>query len=207
MQASRAAGSAQEVLYQTVGRIQSIAVVHEFLSRGDASDIDILDVCTRIAGEVSASASDDHKRISITVTGPTFYLPAQQATSCALVLNELVQNAVEHGFASRSAGQIDIAFGETDASVVIEIADDGVGLPAGFDPAATSSLGLRIIQTLIKDDLRGQLVLANREPGAVATVSIPKSLCRPPSITTSSLIDDPGRRGEAAPPAGVALTH
>jgi two-component system, sensor histidine kinase PdtaS len=206
MQASRASvAEAQEVLYQTVGRIQSIAVVHEFLSRGDGSDIDILDVCTRIAGEVSASASDDQKRISINVSGGTFYLPAQQATSCALVMNELVQNAVEHGFGARSAGEIDISFGETDASVIIEIADDGVGLPAGFDPAASSSLGLRIIQTLIKDDLRGQLVLANRESGAVATVSIPKSLCRPAGSATVGLFGEP--RVEATSLGDVTLAR
>jgi two-component sensor histidine kinase len=179
MEASRAGPTeAQDILYQTVGRIQSIAVVHEFLSRGDGGDIDILDVCTRIAGEVSAAASDDQKRIWITVTGETFYLPAQQATSCALVLNELVQNAVEHGFPGGNDGRIAISFGETDASVVIDIADDGVGLPDGFDPGLTTSLGLRIVQTLIKDDLRGQLQFRS-DGGTIARVSIPKSLCRP----------------------------
>ncbi len=179
MEASRAGDpEAQDILHQTVGRIQSIAVVHEFLSRGDGSDIDILDVCTRIAGEVSASASDDHKRISIDVAGETFLLPAQQATSCALVMNELVQNCVDHGFPDRNDGRIEIHFGETDASVVIEIADDGVGLPPGFDPAASSSLGLRIVRTLVQDDLRGQLQLHNGK-GTTARISIPKSLCRP----------------------------
>lgn len=169
---------AREILQQTVGRIQSIAVVHEFLSRGEETDIDILDVCTRIAGEVSASASDDRKRITISVSGKTFFLPAQQATSCALVMNELVQNAVDHGFPGREDGRIAIHFGETDASMVIEIADDGVGLPPGFDLASTSSLGLRIVRTLVQDDLRGQLQLLNGK-GAVARVSIPKALCRP----------------------------
>jgi two-component sensor histidine kinase len=177
MQASRTADpAAQEILYQTVGRIQSIAVVHEFLSRGDGADIDILDVCRRIGGEVSATASDDQMRISIAVSGETFYLPAQQATSCALVMNELVQNAVEHGFLGRSEGRITILFAETDASRIIQIADDGVGLPPGFDPATTTSLGLRIIQTLVKDDLRGQLLFAS-DHGTVARISIPKSLC------------------------------
>ncbi len=168
---------AQEILYQTVGRIQSIAVVHEFLSRGDGTDIDMLDVCTRIAGEVSASASDGHKRITFTVAGKTFLLPAQQATSCALVMNELVQNSVDHGFPDRDEGKIAIHFGETDASMVIEIADDGVGLPPGFALASTSSLGLRIVQTLVQDDLRGQIQLVNAQ-GTTARISIPKSLCR-----------------------------
>jgi two-component sensor histidine kinase len=181
MQASRAEDlAAQDILYQTVGRIQSIAVVHEFLSHGDGADIDMLDVCTRIAGEISASASDDRQRISIGVSGQTFFLPAQQATSCALVMNELVQNAVDHGFPGRNDGCISIRFGETDASRVIEISDDGVGLPPGFDPAAASSLGLRIVRTLVQDDLRGQLQLLTAE-GTVARVLIPKSLCRPES--------------------------
>jgi two-component system, sensor histidine kinase PdtaS len=179
MEASRAGHpEVKETLRQTVGRVLSIAVVHEFLSRGETSEINIRDVCNRIVSEVTGGLMDPGKHVDVSVDGVNFSLPAQQATSCALVLNELLQNAVEHGFAGRDRGRIAIRFCETESSMVIEIADDGVGLPPGFDPSATRSLGLKIVQTLVKDDLRGKLDLQNRN-GTTASISFPMELCRP----------------------------
>ena len=88
--------AAKNSLKQSVARVLSMAVVHEFLSRGDTSDIQMRDVCNRIAGEVSTGMIDPQKRVRINVEGESFSLPAQQATSCALALNELLANAVEH---------------------------------------------------------------------------------------------------------------
>ncbi len=179
MQATRStSGAARATLRQSCSRVLSIAVVHEFLSRGDSSDIRIRDVCARIAGEMEAGAWGGHSRVHIAVTGEDFSLPAQQATSCALALNELLQNAVQHGFPDRDTGSIDVRLAEKDASMVIEVADDGVGFPPGFDPAVIPTLGLQIVQTLVRDDLRGQLELLNGR-GATARISFPKELCRP----------------------------
>ena len=177
MEARRAKSTeVQETLRQTMGRILSIAVVHEFLSRGDGAEINIRDVCSRIVAETSASLAADEKAIEITLDGGTFALPAQQATSCALVVNELLSNAIEHAFPERDEGRIDVRLEETDASMVIRIADNGVGLPEGFDPTRTPNLGLQIVQTLVKDDLKGQLLMAS-SGGAVASISVPKELC------------------------------
>jgi two-component sensor histidine kinase len=178
MEARRAASAGtRETLRQTGARISSVAVVHEFLSRGDNSEISILDVCNRIAGEMAAGIMNPEKRVRVDLHGETFTLPAQQATSCALAINELLLNAVEHGLNGRTEGNIRIDLRETDASVVIEIADDGVGLPAGFDLETSSSLGLQIVQTLVRDDLHGQLQLINGR-GVTAQISFPKELCR-----------------------------
>jgi two-component sensor histidine kinase len=178
MQASRTRSrAAKESLRQSVARVLSMAVVHEFLSRGDTSDIQIRDVCNRIAGEVATGMIDPKKKVRIDVEGESFALPAQQATSCALALNELLQNAVEHGFAGRDEGAIDVRLSENADCMIIEIADDGVGLPHDFDLEKTSSLGLQIVQTLVRDDLRGQLELRNGA-GVTARISFPKELAR-----------------------------
>src|SRR4029078_3246819 len=92
---------------QTGSRGLSMAVVHEYLSRGDTSDIQIREVCSRIAAEVANGMLDPRHDVRIDVAGESFALPPQQATSCALALNELLQNAVEHGFAGRDRGSID----------------------------------------------------------------------------------------------------
>jgi two-component sensor histidine kinase len=179
MQARRStSGAVRETLRQTISRVLSIAVVHEFLSRGDGSDIRIRDVCSRIAAELDTVAVGPRKRVNVAIEGPDFSLPTQQATSCALVMNELLQNAVEHGFMGRDEGSITIRLREGDASMVIEVIDDGVGLPPDFDPVVSSTLGLQIVQTLVRDDLHGQLEILNGR-GVTARMSFPKELCRP----------------------------
>jgi two-component sensor histidine kinase len=85
------------------------------------------------------------------------------------VINELLQNAVEHGFAGRKTGSIAVWLKDEGDAIEILIVDDGEGLPPSFDLTQTGSLGLQIVQTLVKDDLKGSFEL---EDGAGATATI-----------------------------------
>jgi two-component system, sensor histidine kinase PdtaS len=161
------------ILNETIGRILSVAVVHEFLSKDESSIINIHEVCKRILHEVVNGTLDPAKDIKLRLEGDQqFLLPAQQATSCALIVNELIQNAVEHGYETKDEGTIVVRLSQTDDSMCVEIEDDGVGLPEGFDPA-TGGLGLQIVRTLVKEDLRGEFQLENGE-GVLAVVSFPR---------------------------------
>jgi two-component sensor histidine kinase len=168
-----------ETLRQTMGRILSIAVVHEFLSRGDQAEIDIREVCSRIVAEATSGLPEELRGVRITLEGGTFSLPAQQATSCALAVNELLQNSIEHAFVGRDEGAIRVVLDETDASMVIRIVDDGIGLPPGFDATNSPALGLRIVHTLVQDDLHGQLLMSSAG-GTTVSISFPKELCCTP---------------------------
>ena len=162
-----------EILKQTVSRILSVAVVHEFLSKDESSIINIHEVSNRILQEVTHGTLDPTKRITLSLEGAKqFLLPAQQATSCALIINELLQNAVEHGYDGRTEGAITVRLLQTDDSMSVEIEDDGRGLPPGFDPQR-GGLGLQIVRTLVREDLKGQLQLENGR-GVKAVVSFPR---------------------------------
>jgi two-component sensor histidine kinase len=89
-----------------------------------------------------------------------------------LIVNELIQNAVEHGFERKHQGSIVVRLLQTDDSMRVEIEDDGEGLPEGFD-LAHGGLGLQIIQTLVRDDLRGEFLLEDGD-GVRAVVSFPR---------------------------------
>jgi two-component sensor histidine kinase len=168
---------AATALKEAVGRIMSVAVVHEFLSKDESSIINIQEVCKRITQEFVNGTLDPMKRIELKLEGEAhFLLPAQQATSCALIVNELIQNAVEHGYEHKDEGTIVVRLLQTDDSMTIEIEDDGEGLPEGFDPAR-GGLGLQIIRTLVRDDLKGQFLLED-DGGVRAVVSFPR--WRPP---------------------------
>jgi two-component sensor histidine kinase len=164
------------VLKDSVGRILSMAVVHEYLSRADHQAINIREVTQRIIQEIRQGVLSPDKQIRVVLApGNNLYLPARQATACALVINELLQNAVEHGYAERSEGQIDVQLEDKGDEIEIIISDDGDGLPPDFDLGQTASLGLQIVQTLVQEDLRGALELED-VGGVRATVRFSKQV-------------------------------
>jgi signal transduction protein with GAF and PtsI domain len=172
MQASDGAGlTAQDVLQTSVNRILSIAAVHEALAQEGFRLVNVKDVTERIARIVAQNMVRPDLRAQILVEGEALTLPSRAATSLALVINELLQNALEHAFVGRETGSIRIRLGRGPKEYVIEVADDGVGLP--LDTAPAPSLGLEIVTTLIKDDLQGQLEFNSTPEGTQVIVRLP----------------------------------
>lgn len=165
---------ALRALNEAISRILSVAVIHEYLSLDDTQAINLRDVCQRIVSQNRQVMMEPGQQIRFSVEGPAIYLPSQQATSAALVINELIHNALEHGFEARKTGEIKLALLDGGERVRIEVWDDGNRLPDGFDLSASSSLGLQIVRSLVQDDLRGVLQLENRADGVAATVDFPK---------------------------------
>ncbi len=163
-------------LTEAVNRVLSMAVIHEFLSHDEHRSINVKDVCQRIAAQVAQVADTPDQEISVQVSGPNIRLPASQATPVAMVVNELMLNAVEHGLEGRSRGCICIQLDDLGDAVRISVEDNGNGLPPDFDPAQqSSSLGLHIVHTLVTDDLKGSLAMQAAEPqGTQAVVTFPK---------------------------------
>ncbi len=160
-------------LQDAMGRVQAIAVVHEILSQSFAGAVafdDIIDRLLRHVGDVAASRGKVH-----TVrTGSFGDVPAAAATSLSLIVSELCQNAVEHGYGSGS-GTVRVTPHRERGRLIVEVSDDGVGIPDGFDvaDAGRTSLGLSIVTTLVQD-LHGTFLLRrNPDGGSTAVVEIP----------------------------------
>ncbi|MEP6754919.1 MAG: sensor histidine kinase, partial [Chthonomonadales bacterium] len=113
------------------------------------------------------------KHLTTKVEGVDIKLPLDQATSLALVINELVQNAVEHGFKVIDDGRILINLEEVNDEVIVRVFNDGEELPSDFEPAETSSLGLRIVTDLVRGGLGGTFTMEN-SGGILATVRFPR---------------------------------
>lgn len=174
LQARRASSEeARAVLEESINRMLSVAAVHDFLFQPDTRVVNIRTLSERILNQTARGVMDPRKRIRLDIQGQDVYLPAEQATPCALVINELIQNALEHGYDRRSGGTITVNLNSTDQKIVLEIRDDGQGLPEGFDLNQSSSLGLKIVQTLVEDGLKGQLELRS-DGGVAAIVTFPK---------------------------------
>ena len=177
---------ARQQLSDAVNRILSVAVIHEFLSEDEHQPINIRDLCQRIAFQVEQVAGNPEQEIAIDIVGPNIRLPASQATPVAMVLNELVLNALEHGLAGQSQGRIVIDLAEEGNMVQVTVRNSGRSLPPDFDPRQSQSLGLQIVQTLVLDDLKGELRMEAITPPLDAPAEIP-----PAEIPEDSAIDSP----------------
>ena len=165
LQARRLAGegddAARLALEEAQRRIGSIALVHETLSRTLDDGVAFDEVADRIAAMVVDARDPDHP-VHVTREGTFGDLPPETATPMALVLVELLQNAVEHGLSERS-GSVALRVERAADALVVVVADDGVGLPAGFDLVGNAGLGLQIVRTLVEGELGGELMV--RAPG------------------------------------------
>jgi len=172
---------AKQQLTDAVNRILSMSVIHEYLSQDEHRPINIRDVCQRILGQAQQVAVNPGQQVEIAMEGPNIRLPASQATASALVVNELLMNAMEHGLRDRHEGEIRIALEDLGDEVRITLLDNGLGLPSDFDPDESRSLGLQIVHTLVTDDLKGRLQFeqvtgddAGAAEGTRAIVTFPK---------------------------------
>lgn len=164
---------AKRVLEESMNRILSISVVHEFMANQGDRLINLREVGQRLVAHMRQMVSQPDRTISVQMSGPDIYLPAQQATMCSLVINELLQNAIEHGFGEQSSGSVSLRLEESNGRITIEVTDNGAGLPSDFDLHRTGSMGLNIVQVLVRDDLKGEFTLSGGN-GVTATVTFPK---------------------------------
>jgi GAF domain-containing protein/anti-sigma regulatory factor (Ser/Thr protein kinase) len=172
MQGGEAPDPALATVFRTsIGRILSIAAVHEVLSRQGFRLVDVKQVAERIVRLTSQNMVRPGLQAAISVEGEAILLPSRPATSLALVINELLQNALEHAFAGRAEGRVRILLGRTPEGTVVEVEDDGVGFSQG-EPS--SRLGLEIVHTLVRDDLCGTIEFQSGASGTRAVLRIPR---------------------------------
>jgi two-component sensor histidine kinase len=154
------AGEGREALDEAVRRISSIALVHEILSRDTGEEVpfaDILGPLKRMAEE--SMVADDHP-VRIAVEGDAGMLPGALATPLAVVLSELLQNAVEHAFADGRGERppaVSVRLAHVGDLLEVVVSDNGVGLPPGFSITETRSLGLSIVREFVTSQLGGEI--------------------------------------------------
>ena len=162
----------RRALAEATERVGSMAVVHDLLAGSDEEHIDFAEAARTVVDLVRRGMVGDSSGISVTVEGQTGPVDAHTATSLALALAELVHNALEHGLADRETGHVEVGMRRVPAELVLTVRDDGVGLPAGFEADTAANLGLAIVRTVVRDDLRGTLTFSGGR-GTTVTVRVP----------------------------------
>ena len=145
---------AREALGQAMRRVAAIAVVHDTLSEGLSQNVDFDAVFDRVLLLIAEVASSHNTTVHPKSSGSFGNLPSEYATPLALALTELVTNAVEHGLAGKTDGEVEIVAERDDEILSVKVLDNGVGLPEG---KVGSGLGTQIVRTLIQGELGGTI--------------------------------------------------
>lgn len=161
---------AAELLNLSAGRIAGMVAVHDLLSGRKLNVTTIVEIVQAIMDMVRSDMVAAGENVSLEVAGDRVEIEADKAMVIALVVNELIWNAIIHAFAGRKGGSIEIAIGREGGRVRMTVRDNGPGLPEGFDLNRDAGLGLEIIQQLVTRDMAGAFDIRS-DSGTIATVA------------------------------------
>jgi two-component sensor histidine kinase len=190
-------GVGRVALFEAERRVRSIAIVHEILSRDPSDQVPFDEIVTSLIRMAEDSVVSS-VTLTFSVVGELGEVPADVATPLAVVLAELLQNAVEHAFVETETdgadrpdridtvvgdtpreGRITVQLASDEHRLAVEVADDGSGLPEGFDFDTTQSLGLSIVRDLVRTQIGGTITMQSRReidpdlPGTVVLIELP----------------------------------
>ncbi|HEX2052833.1 MAG TPA: sensor histidine kinase [Actinomycetota bacterium] len=183
LQARRVPIEAKRELEEATRRIAAIALVHETLSKESGQQVDFAGVAGRLIRMVSEGLLHPEGRITLRLEGDPGKLHSDLATPLAVVLVELIQNAVEHAFGERG-GTVLVSMQRGDRWLTMRVRDDGRGLPEGFGPG-NRGLGLQIVSALVEAELGGKFRYES-DGGAVFSVEVPTE--RPAGLLPAAAI-------------------
>jgi len=160
---------ARSALAESVRRVSSIALVHDTLSMSVDERVDLDDVVDRLVPMMTDVATLN-SQVTVRREGRFGVLSAELATPLVMVLTELVQNALEHGFPAGDTGSVVLRAHRSARALDVVVHDDGRGLPSGFTLDRVERLGLQIVRTLVDAELRGSLTLQAADGGGTDAV-------------------------------------
>ena len=150
--------------------VRTLAIVHDILTQETKNDAQALHVSMRALLKrllpLMQEASETRRIVSRLDDAR---LPVRHSTSLALIVNELISNALKYG-----SGDIDVSFQVSDGQARLTVSDDGPGFPPAFDTRTASNTGLELVDSLTRLDLGGSVLYANRpEGGGRVVVTLP----------------------------------
>jgi two-component sensor histidine kinase len=186
LQSRAATAEAAAQLTAAAHRVSSFGRVHRALHLLDHQEsVEFKEYLQHLCRDLSGLLFQGETERSIVVEGAKIYIPTAFAIPLGFVVNELITNSAKY-----ASGNIILRLGTTPpAGHSISVTDDGPGLPAGFDPAGTKSLGMKIISSLVRQ-IGGKLQTAAGENGRGARFTVtfycPRSVINGAHLTGQS---------------------
>ena len=168
---------AKEAVAESVRRIRTIALVHETLSREPGEDISFIEIVRPLMRLVEEGLQSADRPVTFQAKGDGGRLPATIATPLSVVILELLQNAVDHGFPEGSAGgAVMVVLAHDEDELHIQVVNNGIVLSPDFDFGKATGLGLSIVRTLVTTELAGTIEMrqATQADGVSSGVAMTK---------------------------------
>ncbi|MBE9205699.1 PAS domain-containing protein [Nostoc sp. LEGE 06077] len=155
---------ATAILRDSQNRIASIALVHEKLYRSaDLANIDFAQYIPDLTTHLFDSYNITPNCIKLKIQVNNASLDIETAIPCGLIINELVSNALKYAFTDQGKGEIIVSLEQQgNDNLILTIRDNGVGLPQDFDSKNTKTLGIILVQGLVKQ-LRGTMEISHQQ--------------------------------------------
>ncbi len=157
--------AALSMLRDSQNRIRSMGLIHQTLYQSqDFARVEFSRFLDALVPPLVASYSVNPDRIALSVEAEQVLLPINAAIPCGLVVNELISNALKHGFPGDRRGNVTVKLtANSSGEAVLSVTDDGVGIPESVDTSKTSTLGLQLV-TLLADQLGGKVAIRRSNP-------------------------------------------
>ncbi|BDZ70781.1 histidine kinase N-terminal 7TM domain-containing protein [Methanobacterium petrolearium] len=170
---------ARDIFKDSQNRAKSMAMIHESLYQsGDLKRIEFSEYINTLAKNLFYSYAADSKQVEMNINVDEVMLDVNTAIPLGLILTELISNCLKYAFPNDKSGKIEIDFhsyaenGEN--KLKLTVSDNGVGLPEGFDPKKSDSLGLMLIYSL--SDQIGATVTLDTTEGTKFEISFEEKL-------------------------------
>ena len=167
--------AARAALEGMLQRVESIGTVHRRLYQShDVRAFDLADFIRDISHELLKSSGRDDVTLRLELEAAM--VPAPQASPIALLLNELMTNALKHAFPAGRGGRLRIAMARAQGRLSLVLQDDGVGMTVEATPG--SGFGSRLVRTVARQ-LQGSVTWADAGPGTIVEISFPLTAVEP----------------------------
>lgn len=164
--------SVKEMFRESINRIRSMAIIHEYLFRSDVKDeIDLSDYIESLVDNLILTYADGKRELIVNYKTEKIRATIDMAIPIGLITNEAVTNSIQHAFPDKDKCHIEISLEKTNGKLILQIKDDGIGIPVNIEKENSKTLGFRLIQ-LLSGQLQGNYKIYN-ENGSVVTVEIP----------------------------------
>ena len=164
---------ARAALAETAQRVRSMALVHEKLYQSQQlSAVDLADYLRDLVEQLKEALGSRLRSVQVTVQADSVQADLNTAIPFGLVVTELVSNSLKHAFPDNRAGSLQVTLQGEAEGAVLRIADDGVGFAAGQDPQQRQSLGLKLVDSLVRQ-LDGEFSIHHAQ-GVQFTLRLPR---------------------------------
>ena len=152
---------AREALKDSQNRVQSMAIVHETLYRSDKlSAINLKTYISELGRTIFQNYSISNK-VQLIVEAENIMISVKLASPFGLIINELISNSMKYAFPDDRTGEITVCMKKIDNELELAVTDDGVGIPKDLDWKNSNTLGLKLVRTLVENQLDGSIAMEN----------------------------------------------